>query len=218
MQAFYRYLLPAFGVAALIYWTTVTDQVVLHPFYHYAISALWVAWLVYWSVAAIGAKATRRQESVASRVSHLVPLCLGFALLAAHHAWSPWLGMRFVPRTLTSFWFGFWLVALGLVVSVTARIWLGGNWSGTVTLKQNHELIRSGPYRWVRHPIYTGLLLAVLGSAIALGELRGLIALALITLSFLRKINIEEQFLTQEFGPAYSRYREEVPALVPWPW
>ena len=86
-----------------------------------------------------------------------------------------------------------------------------------VTLKQDHELIRSGPYRWVRHPIYTGLLLAILGSAIALGEWRGLIALVLVAAAVLRRIAIEERFLTQQFGAAYARYRAEVPALVPMP-
>jgi protein-S-isoprenylcysteine O-methyltransferase Ste14 len=70
----------------------------------------------------------------------------------------------------------------------------------------------------VRHPIYTGLLLAVLGSAIALAEWRGLIALALITAALLRKISIEERFLAQQFGVAYLRYRDEVPALLPLPW
>jgi protein-S-isoprenylcysteine O-methyltransferase Ste14 len=94
---------------------------------------------------------------------------------------------------------------------------LAGNWSGTVTLKEDHSLTRDGPYRFVRHPIYTGILLGILGSAIAEGEWRGLVGLGLITLSFLRKSTIEEQFLTAQFGDAYTRYRAEVAALIPWP-
>ena len=82
-------------------------------------------------------------------------------------------------------------------------------------MKQDHSLTRSGPYRLVRHPIYTGLLIAILGSAIAEAEWRGLVALALITGSFLRKIAVEERFLTAQFGDAYARYRAEVPALFP---
>jgi protein-S-isoprenylcysteine O-methyltransferase Ste14 len=183
----------------------------------YAITALWLAWLIYWSIAAIGAKATRRRESVASRLSHIVPLAIGIILLSMRRAPTAWLGIRLVPQTEGWFWLGFGLVASGLAFSVAARVWLGGNWSGLVTLKQNHELIRSGPYRWVRHPIYTGLLLAIFGTAVAQGEVRGLIALLLIAASFLRKIGIEEQFLAQQFGTAYSRYRAEVPALVPMP-
>jgi protein-S-isoprenylcysteine O-methyltransferase Ste14 len=85
-----------------------------------------------------------------------------------------------------------------------------------VTLKLDHNLTRTGPYRLVWHPIYTGLLTAILGSAIATAEWRGVVALVLITLSFLRKIVVEERFLTAQFGDAYAPYRAEVPALVPW--
>jgi protein-S-isoprenylcysteine O-methyltransferase Ste14 len=183
-------------------------------FYELSIAALWLAWLIYWCVAAISAKATRRRESVTSRLLHVIPLALGVALLLPHLV-DGWLAVRFLPRAAIWFWLGFALVALGLGFSVAARVWLAGNWSSMVTLKQDHELIRSGPYRWVRHPIYSGLLVALLGSAIALGEWRGLIGLALITVAFLRKISVEEQFLTQQFGDAYARYRAEVPALVP---
>jgi protein-S-isoprenylcysteine O-methyltransferase Ste14 len=187
----------------------------LQTFYQHSISALWLAWLIYWCVAAINTKATHRRESVASRLSHFVPLFLGFALLVSPHLAGAWLRMRFLPRSLGWFWLGFAFVVLGLLFAVTARGWLGGNWSGTVTLKRDHELIRSGPYRFVRHPIYTGLLLALLGTAIAAGEWRGLVAFALITVAFLRKIGVEEAFLTEQFGEAYASYRAEVPALVP---
>jgi protein-S-isoprenylcysteine O-methyltransferase Ste14 len=189
----------------------------MQAFYEHAITTLWLAWVIYWCVAAFGAKATRRQESVASRASHLVPMILGVALLLSPHVANGWLAARFLPRSIIWFWLGFILVALGMAFSVAARAWLGGNWSGTVTLKQDHELIRRGPYRWVRHPIYTGLLLALLGSVIALGEWRGVLGLALITISLLRKIAIEEAFLTQQFGDTYTRYRAEVPALIPLP-
>jgi protein-S-isoprenylcysteine O-methyltransferase Ste14 len=214
MGTFFRYLLPSLAVAAVIYRGAAAGNVA-HPFYHYSIPTLWILWLLYWSVAAIGAKTTRRRESLGSLVSHLVPLGLGFALLTARHVPYVWLSERFLPRTVGWFWVGFCLVALGLGFSVLARVWLGGNWSGTVTLKQNHELIRSGPYRWVRHPIYTGLLVAVLGSAIALGEWRGLLALVLITVSFSYKLRIEERFLTEQFGAAYTSYQNEVPRLMP---
>jgi protein-S-isoprenylcysteine O-methyltransferase Ste14 len=189
----------------------------MRSFHQYAIPVSWVAWLLYWSVAAFGAKPNRQAEGFASRLSHIVPLALGIALLATLHVPFSWLAMRIVRPSGGWFWLGLALVVLGLAFSVSARVWLGNNWSGVVTLKQDHELIRSGPYRWVRHPIYTGLLLAILGSAIALGEWRGLIALALVAGAFLRKVAIEERFLTQQFGAAYQRYRAEVPALFPRP-
>jgi protein-S-isoprenylcysteine O-methyltransferase Ste14 len=187
-------------------------------FYHYAISLLWLVWLVYWSVAAIGTKATRRREGLGARLLHIVPLAVGVGLLATPHAPAGWLAVRFLPRSIALFWPGFAFVAVGLGVAIAARIWLGGNWSGTVTLKQDHELIRGGPYRWVRHPIYAGLLLALLGSAMALNEWRGPIGVALITLAVLRKIIVEEQFLTELFGDEYRRFRTAVPALIPRPW
>lgn len=85
-----------------------------------------------------------------------------------------------------------------------------------MTLKQDHTLTRSGHYRFVRHPIYTGLLLAIFGSGvIALGQWRGVVSLTLATAAFLRKIRIEEQFLREQFGDADNRYRQEVPALIP---
>ena len=187
----------------------------MQTFYQYSIPALWLAWLIYWWIAAFATKATRRKETIASRASHLLPLYLGVVLLVPPHLPGPWLTMRLLPRTLTCFWLGFLLTTLGLVFAVIARGWLGGNWSSTVTLKQDHELIMSGPYRFVRHPIYSGLLLALLGTAIAIGEWRGLLALALMAAAFLRKIAIEERFLTEQFGEAYARYREDVPALLP---
>jgi protein-S-isoprenylcysteine O-methyltransferase Ste14 len=152
----------------------------MQAFYDHAITTLWLAWLIYWCVAAIGTKRTSRQESTRSRLMHIVPLAVGVGLLLPTHFVDGWPAVRFLPRALVWFWIGFVLVASGLGFSVLARVWLGGNWSGTVTLKQDHELIRSGPYRWVRHPIYTGLLAALLGSVIALGERRGLVGLALI--------------------------------------
>ena len=189
----------------------------MRAFHQYSIDVLWLAWLLYWCVAAVGAKATRRREGIASRLSHIVPLALGIVLLSVRTP-IDWLEARVLPRAEGWFWLGLCFVVLGLAFSVAARVWLGGNWSGTVTLKLDHELIRSGPYRWVRHPIYTGLLLAVLGSAITLGEWRGVIGVALIAAAFLRRIAIEERFLTQQFGASYARYSKEIPALVPMPW
>jgi protein-S-isoprenylcysteine O-methyltransferase Ste14 len=184
--------------------------------YHNLISTLWLLWLAIWTVSAFRTKRVVRVENLASRLSHLVPLGIGVALLTSDHFGGPWLATRIYPRTDGTFWFGAALVALGLSFAVWARLHLAGNWSGTVTLKQNHDLIRSGPYRLTRHPIYTGILSAILGTAIALAEWRGIVALALITLAFLRKIDIEEGFLTARFGEAYARYRAQVPALIPW--
>jgi protein-S-isoprenylcysteine O-methyltransferase Ste14 len=179
------------------------------------ILALWLLWCVYWFAASLRSKPAMRQESFASGALHRVPLLLAIALFLVHPHRIGWLGARFLPRSEALFWLGTIMVAAGLGWSVLARVYLGGNWSAAVTVKQDHELIRTGPYRWTRHPIYTGLLAAFAGTAIALGEWRGLIALALVVAAFLRKSAVEERFMMTQFPDTYPRYRAEVPALVP---
>lgn len=183
--------------------------------YNNLIPALWLIWLIGWMIAGWRTKSVIRAESIPSRLSHLIPLVLGIILLSFDHAGGHWLAMRIVPQTARTFWIGTALIVAGLGIACWARIHLAGNWSGMVTLKKDHSLTRTGPYRFTRHPIYTGLLIAILGSAIALAEWRGLVALLLITLAFLRKIAIEERFLVAQFGDDYLRYRQEVPALIP---
>jgi protein-S-isoprenylcysteine O-methyltransferase Ste14 len=187
--------------------------------YALPIPALWAAWLIYWSVAAIGAKAAKRRESAASRAAHLIPLALAVLLIFRSPrnlpSWAEFLSERFLASTDAGYGIGVVLVALGLGFSVWARRLLGGNWSGTVTVKENHELIRTGPYRVVRHPIYTGLLLAFTGSAIAIGEWRGVVAVLLVVFAFYRKIRLEERWMTDTFGERYGAYRAETKALIP---
>jgi protein-S-isoprenylcysteine O-methyltransferase Ste14 len=84
-----------------------------------------------------------------------------------------------------------------------------------VTLKEGHELIISGPYARVRHPIYTGLLLAFIGSAMAIGEWRAVLAFALASLAFWRKLRLEERLMHEQFGENYQAYCQRVPALIP---
>jgi protein-S-isoprenylcysteine O-methyltransferase Ste14 len=98
---------------------------------------------------------------------------------------------------------------------VWARFVLAGNWSDFVQVKQDHELIVEGPYRWVRHPIYTGLILMFLGTALGVGEWRGVLAVAIATIAFWHKLRLEETVMRGQFGDAYARYAERVRALIP---
>ena len=190
---------------------------VMRSFHQYSIPALWVAWLLYWSVAAIGAKANRRRRAsprgcrTSSRSLSALP-CSPRSMCRL-----PGSTARFLPPAAGWFWLGLALVALGprLQRRGTRLAWAQLERHGDAEAGSRTDPRR--PYRWVRHPIYTGLLLAILGSAIALGEWRGLIALVLVTAAFLRKIAIEERFLIEHFGEAYAHYRAEVPALVPLP-
>jgi protein-S-isoprenylcysteine O-methyltransferase Ste14 len=188
----------------------------MRTIYTSLIPAIWAAWVLYWFVAAFAAKPVKRRESAASRLTHIVPLWLAVILLISPRFAGTILAAHFLPASVLLFWLGTAITLAGLIFAVVARRYLGGNWSGTVTLKQGHTLTRTGPYRFVRHPIYTGILLAIFGSGvIALGEWRGVLALALVTAAFLRKIRIEERFMQEQFGDAYTRYRQEVAALIP---
>lgn len=179
------------------------------------IPGLWIAWGLYWLLAAKRVKAVARQESVVSRSLHIVPLIVaGYLLTTA--AIPGWLGDRWLPRGLVEYLAGLALVVAGLAFTVWARVVLGGNWSGTVTLKHDHEIVTAGPYRLIRHPIYTGLLVAFLGSAIARGEWRGLVAVAIVAIAFWRKLGVEERWLEESFGSAYADYRRRTWALIPY--
>ena len=179
------------------------------------IGVMWVAWLVYWALASRSAKATQRSESVRSRLTYHLPLILGAVFIGVPGILGPQLEGTFVTRAPAWQALEIALVALGLGFAVAARLWLGRNWSSMVTVKKDHELIRSGPYALVRHPIYTGLLLALIGTVLMVGKWRALIGIALMLVSFLRKLRIEERFMAQEFGETYARYRKQVAMLVP---
>jgi protein-S-isoprenylcysteine O-methyltransferase Ste14 len=179
------------------------------------IPVLWILWVGYWIVAARAASQTRQRESRASRLSHFAPTILGGVFLGVPNSLGPELERQFHAHTPAWLWIATVLVAIGLGFSVWARAWLGRNWSAEVAVKKDHELVRSGPYALVRHPIYTGVLLALVGSALAVDKWRGLIGLLLLVVAFLRKMVIEERFMQAEFGETYTRYRNEVPALIP---
>ncbi len=178
--------------------------------------ALWLAWAAYWLAAAAGAKPTARRESPASRLGYGLPLAVGIWLLTPAGK-LPALDRPIVPWSPAPFWAGAVLVAAGLAWAVWARRHLGANWSRFAEQKQGHELVRTGPYRWSRHPIYTGLILAIVGSAVTLDRWRGMVGLALMVASFMRKWRIEERFMVELFPLEYARYRDEVGALLPRP-
>jgi protein-S-isoprenylcysteine O-methyltransferase Ste14 len=184
---------------------------------HYLIAALWLIWMAYWLVSASNVKSEQRRESSGSRAAHVIPLAITGLLLAIRSRDDGgWLFQRFLPATGTNFWIGALLTAIGVAFSCWARARLGRNWSANVTVKQDHELIRSGPYALARHPIYTGMLLAVLGTAIAIGEWRGLLALVIAFAAMWRKLRIEERFMSETFGDSYQVYRAQTKALIPY--
>jgi len=182
--------------------------------YRYAFSAMWLGWMVYWWAASRDVKSNLKRESLPSWLLHIVPLAIA-VLLYVLRIRIAFLGERFLPLVEWPFWLGSFLTAGGLLFTVWARLHLGRNWSGSVTIKQGHELVTSGPYALVRHPIYTGLLLAFLGSALAVGEWRAVLAFALAAGALWRKLRVEERWMQQQFGNAYQAYSQRVAALIP---
>jgi protein-S-isoprenylcysteine O-methyltransferase Ste14 len=175
----------------------------------------WLIFVLYWLVTAARAKATAERQSLASALAHRIPVGLSFILLISRRL-PPSMNQLIIPRTALTLVIGTTVCVLGLLVCIWARRTLAGNWSSDVTFKQDHELIRTGPYRFVRHPIYTGLLAMCLGTAIEAGNLRCWIALLLMGIGFWIKLSQEERLMLRHFPEAYPLYKKQVKAIVPW--
>ena len=171
----------------------------------------WMLFSAYWELAAKGAAAAQSSESKASRGFHVL-----LANLAVLLEIVPIRGLgRFLPLTFLSMAAGLVVELLGLFLAIWARRALGRNWSGEISIKVEHQLIRSGPYQRLRHPIYTGLLAMYVGAAVANGTWLAIIGVAMAGFAYWRKIRLEEKNLDVAFGAEYEAYRRETWALVP---
>lgn len=176
-------------------------------------AALWIGFVWYWSAAARGAAPTQSAESRASRRLHQFLMNGALLLLFVP---VPGLRHRFLPASTVLVATGLALQAAFALFAVWARRHLGRNWSGAITVAEDHQLVRTGPYRVVRHPIYSAMVGMFLGTTVVSGEWHALVALALIVVAYGRKIRLEERSLRGVFGPAYDAYRRESWALIPW--
>jgi protein-S-isoprenylcysteine O-methyltransferase len=159
-----------------------------------------------------------KKQSPGTRLVEAFCILAAVELLFNPMIWPAALRLRVVPDQPIYGWLSLAIACAGLAFTLWARFYLGRNWSATVTVKENHELIRTGPYAIVRHPIYAGLILAFLGTAIGFGELRGFIALPILAFGWKHKANVEERFMTEQFGAQYERYKREVKGLIPFIW
>lgn len=187
------------------------------PGFSIALKITWGTFLLYWLWSARKVKQTVQSESAFKRfIMYWLPLIIAVLLLGP----GEWFGQsffheQFVPHSTLVESIGLSLCILGALLACWSRYLLGQNWSSVVQLKQDHELVTSGPYKYVRHPIYTGLLFLFFGNAIMVGDWRGLIAVAIVFVSFWRKLKLEENWLGKHFGNLYSNYIEQTKALLP---
>ena len=176
-------------------------------------SWLWVAWGAYWIIASRFVQRAKESEGIVLRLQHLIPAAAGFILIFNffHRIWifGPIYGNQILAIV------GLVITACGLSFATCARVHLGKYWSGIITLKEGHRLIRTGPYSIVRHPIYTGFLLGALGSAMTAGTGDAIVGFLIMVVAYIVKIKREEMVLTKEFGDEYARFKAEVATLVP---
>ena len=170
---------------------------------------------ILWLAAASTAKQDKRAEPAGSRMVHLAVMLAAFGLLFYPPLRTGFLRARWLPESPLTAYAGLAITLAKAFFAIWARLYIGRNWSANVTIKQDHELMRGGPYAAVRNPIYSGLLLAVFGTAVAFGEVRGLIAFALAMAGWRMKSLVEEKFMAEQFGAQVSKYKREVKALIP---
>lgn len=182
------------------------------------ILALWLVFLAYWAFSAIGVKRDIRRRAWLPALAFRIVVALIVLLLlrasALRRLAHSLPRVRIIPANPVIEVIGVALCAVGIAFAVWARWHLGRNWSSVPTLKEGHELVTSGPYARVRHPIYTGMLSAALGTALTIGGV-ALIAFVACCVTFLWRVPVEERLMQQQFPDDYPAYRARTKALIP---
>jgi protein-S-isoprenylcysteine O-methyltransferase Ste14 len=181
--------------------------------YSMPFAVLWLAWVLSWLVAARWASKAAARPPAREQLLYWALVTGGSVAIVLNFATDframQWMRFDTMEQIL------FVVALVGLAVTWWARIHLGTLWSGTVTRKAHHKVIKTGPYAIVRHPIYAGISLALIATVLLRPGWLGILGAALIIASFVLKYRLEERFLMQELGPEYKHYKRETPALVP---
>ncbi len=178
----------------------------------------WITIIIYWIISRNKTKKVADQEGIIKRFFlYTLPLLIAVLLLGP----GEWYGHsllreNFVPHTNFVGITGLFFCFSGTLIACWARYTLGKNWSFSVQKKENHELIQSGIYSIIRHPIYTGLLMLFLGNAIIVGDYRGILAVIIVLISFWQKGLKEESKLLTLFGSQYAEYKKRTKAILPY--
>ena len=175
----------------------------------------WYVFVAYWLISWLRVKRTKVQESLGDRLTTIIPMVIAFELLFSSELRFGLLGRRFVSVDAWIPQAGIALTTLGVAIAIWARYCLGQYWSARVTLKEGHRIIRSGPYAFVRHPIYTGMLLAAIGTSLVIGEWRGVLGVVVMLAAHTHKALREQVLLTSELGEEYASYRRSTGFLFP---
>jgi protein-S-isoprenylcysteine O-methyltransferase Ste14 len=179
------------------------------------VDGCWIAFLLFWLVAAFSTKKTVYSETFAQRFAVQILIAAGVVILINAPREPYPLNAYFIPQNATVAFLSAAICVCGLVFTLWARLTLGKNWSGRVTLKADHELIQSGPYALVRHPIYTGLFAMALGSAMLMGRVGALVGYIFFVVGFVLKAGREEALMMQQFPEKYADYRRRTKRVVP---
>lgn len=179
------------------------------------IRAAWIVWLISWFAAAAWSDRTVRRPAVRREVLYRVLTIAGALLMFGFNPLGVRADRPLWPVTGAIGWLLAGLVICGFLFTWWARIHLGQLWSSSVTRKEHHHVVDTGPYAIVRHPIYTGLLLAIIATVLLRGTILTLTGSALIAAGIYVKARVEEEFLRQQLGDAYAAYARRVPMLVP---
>jgi protein-S-isoprenylcysteine O-methyltransferase Ste14 len=181
----------------------------------YLIEGPWLVFVAYWAVGALKTRRTERTESFGSRYGILFLEIVGFALVFMDETEFGALGRRIFPRSYALGVTGVALTWAGIALALWARWHLGQYWSARITIKEDHKLIRTGPYARLRHPIYSGLDLAAIGSALAIDRWRCVVGVCLIILGYWIKARREEAMLTAQFGADFQEHCRHTGFLLP---
>jgi protein-S-isoprenylcysteine O-methyltransferase Ste14 len=183
--------------------------------WHLLIQLPWVIFLIYWIIGAFKTRATRRKESPISRLSIVLVEIAGYLLIFNDALSIGLLGRRVLPRTALLATVGVVMTWWGIALAIWARYHLGEYWSARITIKEDHQLIRTGPYRRLRHPIYSGLIMAAVGSALLFDLWRCVVGLCLVVAGYAIKARKEEAMLGEQFGEAFREHRKHTGFLFP---
>jgi protein-S-isoprenylcysteine O-methyltransferase Ste14 len=182
-----------------------------------AIYLLWGVWFLSWITARIWVSPTIKRAGAAPEVLYRIVMLVGIVLLFGLYSSGYEIKYRFWdPLRDAPGWAMLAPAVTGLALSWWARVNLGPLWSGTITRKNNHRVVHTGPYALVRHPIYAGIALSLFATAVVRGTPMSFLGAALMVLGFYAKARREERFLREELGPeAYDAYAKRVPMFVP---